>query len=169
MKLLLSSLKNCYALISKSKKQIPLYFIVTLIAVGLISFYPSAKASPEVPSIEWITNYNNLQPLSIIQTLDEGYVLAGSGWSSEAATFIKIDSSGDLQWQKNLGTIVSVVQTQDSGYIVFYHNSVTKIDANGDIQSSFSLNVTGARKALPSRDGNYFIIGNSIHFLFMWV
>jgi hypothetical protein len=58
------------------------------------------KAAPEAPSVEWSRTYNDLQALSVIQTSDDGFAIVGAGWASEAATFIKIDSSGNLEWQK---------------------------------------------------------------------
>ena len=161
MKLFMSSLKNYHLLQSISIKQVGLIITIALIASSLIIYVPMAKAAPEIPSIEWSKTFNDLQPLSVIQTLDDGYIIAGSGWSPEAATFIKIDSEGEFQWQKNQGTLISVAQTQDFGYVLFYHGSVIKIDAQGDTQHSFSLNITGGRKAILTSEGNYVIIGNS--------
>ena len=93
----MSSLKNYYILQSSSIRHIGIFVAIALIVSGLIIFTPTAMAASEVPSIEWIKTFNDLQPLSIIQTLDGGYAIIGADWTSEAPTFIKIDSSGNLQ------------------------------------------------------------------------
>ena len=71
-----------------------------------------------------------VKPPTIQQTMDEGYIVAsnwqvGSGESAESYFWVlKLDSSGDVIWQKAYGglvsfsTIGSVQQTADGGYIV---------------------------------------------------
>jgi hypothetical protein len=142
-------------------RPIRIIIAIALIASVLIVSVPSTKAAPEAPSVEWSRTYNDLQALSIIQTSDGGYAIAGAGWASEAATFIKTDSSGNLQWQKIRGNPVSVVQTEDLGYVLFYHNNVVKTNAEGDFQSSFSIGLSGVRKGILTNDGNYVLVGNS--------
>ncbi len=66
---------------------------------------------------------------SVIQTSDEGYVLAGSttsygGWGD--LWLVKTDSSGNEEWNKNFGgsgylesdSAHSVIQTSDGGYAI---------------------------------------------------
>jgi hypothetical protein len=133
---------------------------LALIALVFIFMVPFTMAASEAPSVEWSQTYNDLQVLSVIQTSDGGYAVAGTSGSSNAATFIKIDSSGDLQWQKALGDVVSVVQTEDLGFVLFYDDQIIKMNAVGDFESSFSMELTGARIGIITRDGDYVIIGN---------
>jgi hypothetical protein len=137
--------------------------IPTAVVIALILFVSalSQTSAADVPSVEWSRTYNNLEILSIIQTSDGGYAIAGASWSSDAATFIKINSSGNLQWQKTQGTIVSVVQTWDSGYALFHNNYIVKTDAEGDVQSTLSLGFDDVRRGIITRDGEYVLVGNS--------
>jgi len=162
MKFVKSSLKKYCLAQSPSILQLRIIIVVALIASVLIISIPSAKADLEAPSVEWSQTYNNLQALSVIQTADGGYAIAGSGWSSEAATFIKTDSSGNLEWQKIKGNPVSVVHAEDLGYVLFYHNNVVKTNSEGDFESSFSLSLSGVRKGILTSDGNYVLVGNSL-------
>ena len=102
-----------------SIRLIRIIIAIVFIASVLIVSVPSTKADLEAPSVEWSQTYNDLQALSVIQTSDGGYAITGAGWSSEAVTFIKTDSSGNLEWQKIKGNPVSVVQTEDLGYVLF--------------------------------------------------
>ena len=162
MKFVKSSLKNYRLAQSPSILQTRIIIVVALIASGLVISVPSAKADLEAPYVEWSQTYNDLQALSIIQTSDGGYAIAGTGWSSEAATFIKTDSSGNLEWEKIKGNPVSVVQTEDLGYVLFYHNNVVKTNSKGDFESSISFSLSGVRKGILTSDGNYVLVGNSL-------
>ena len=75
---------------------------------------------------------------SIQQTSDGGYIVAGQTYSFRASGFdawvLKLDSSGNITWQKTSGgsswdTANSVKQTSDGGYIVAgYSFSVGAVD-----------------------------------------
>src|SRR3990170_1958161 len=147
MKLAMSSLKNCCPTKFQSPRSIRIIIAVALIALVLIVSVPSTTAAPEAPSVEWSQTYSGLQVLSVIQTSDGGYAIAGAPFSvgPDAASFVKTDSSGNLQWQKAQGNPVSVVQTRDSGYVLFYYNYVVKTNAEGDFQSSFTIDLIGVR------------------------
>ena len=155
--------------------------IVTLVLIFsvLFVFIPSSMAAPDPPSIEWSKTYQGLQANAVIQTSDGGYAIAGKAWSSEAATLIKTDSSGNVQWQKAIGDVVSLAQTSDSGFVLFRENGdVVKTDAEGNVLSSFSVGVAGfqqgmfivtvlgssigVQEGIVTSDGTYIIIGNSI-------
>lgn len=79
---------------------------------------------------------------SIHQTTDNGYIVAGYANSNdgditqsfglEDIWVVKLDNSGNLQWQKNYGDgnhqrAFSIVQTTDGGYVL---TGVTRIDSN---------------------------------------
>jgi hypothetical protein len=138
---------------------------LALIALVLIFSVPSSAAAPDTPSVEWRQTYNNLQALSVIQTADGGYAIAGASGSSNSATFIKTDSSGNVQWQKAQNDIVSVVQTEDLGYALFCQNYVVKTNAYGDFESSFSIGLDGlgtVQDGIITSDGDYVLVGNSL-------
>jgi hypothetical protein len=158
----MSSLKRRCLAQTPSLRSTRIVIAIALIALVLIFTVPSTTAAPDAPSVEWSRTYDGLQVLSVIQTSDGGYALAGASLSSDAATFIKIGSSGDLQWQKAQGNPVSVVQTEDGGYVLFCYNSVVKMNATGDFESSFSIDLIGVRKGILTSDGNYVLIGNTI-------
>ncbi len=75
-------------------------------------------------TIQWSKTYGgivwwNAAALSIQQTVDGGYIVAGGAdfW------VLKLDSDGNFQWQKTYGgyssdTALSIQQTSDGGYIV---------------------------------------------------
>jgi hypothetical protein len=133
---LLSPLRTCC---TAKLRPIRTVVALALIALVLIFSVPFSAAASETTSVEWRQTYNSLQALSIIQTSDGGYAIGGASGSADAATFIKTDSSGNLRWQKAQNTIVSVVQTGDSGYALFCQNYVVKTNADGNFESSFSI------------------------------
>jgi hypothetical protein len=137
--------------------------VVALALIALVLFFsvPSSAAA-EAPSVEWRRTFNSLQALSVIQTLDGGYALAGASTSPDAATFVKTDSAGNVLWQKAQGDAVSVVQTSDLGYALFYPDQVVKTNADGDFESSFSIGSIGAREGIVTRAGDYVVVGDSI-------
>jgi hypothetical protein len=135
--------------------------VAAFIVLALVASVPSTTATPKAPSVEWSRTYNGLQVNSVIQTSDGGYAIAGTTWSS-AATLVKIDSSGNLQWQKTHGNAVSVAQTMDLGYVLFCENGyVVKTDAEGNFQSSTSVGLDGVREGILTSDGDYVLVGNS--------
>jgi hypothetical protein len=97
--------------------------------------------------------------LSIIQSSDGGYVVAGYTESFGAGGgdiyLVKLDSSGNVQWTKTIGgsdldEAYSIIQSSDGGYVVAGGTKsfgagkddiyVVKIDANGNV--CFSQNIT---------------------------
>ncbi len=135
-------------------------FIVLIIFV----FISSSTAASNPPQIEWRKTYKGVQVNSVIQTSDGGYAIAGTPWSPDGVTMIKMDSSGNEQWGKALGDAVSLVQTGDSGYVLFCKNGdVVKTDAEGNILSDFSLGSNGGTKqGIIADDETYIVVGNSI-------
>lgn len=135
----------------------------------------------------------------IQQTTDGGYIIAGHTQSNDGDVsgnhgnldtwVVKLNSSGDIQWQKCLGGssdehAFSVLQTDDGGYIVGslswsddgdvdgHHGSteytdiwVVKLNSSGDIQWQNSLGGSYTEIAYcpirQTNDGGYIIAGFS--------
>jgi len=175
-------------------KRLNLCFITAIINFAVI-FSPIHLFS-QMPFIQWQkslggTSYD--EALSIYPTADGGYIVAGASWSNDGdATgnhgdadcyVIKLDTAGNIQWQKCLGgtsndMAYSICPTADGGYIVagrsFSTNGdvignhggvdcwIVKLDAIGNIQWQKSLGGTSYDEALsiyPTADGGYVIAG----------
>lgn len=131
---------------------------------------------------------------SIINTNDGGYILAGSTSSNDGdVTFqfglgdvwiIKIDSLGNLLWQKTYGGSKSevaheIVQTSDGGYIFVGFTSsdngdvtannglndywIVKIDLNGSIewQKTFGGSSYDIAYSVIELNGNFIVVGKT--------
>ena len=144
------------------------------------------------------TNLDELATLS--QTTDGGYIVGGSSVSTDGDVtgnhgnsqdywIVKLDGSGNLQWQKSLGGTAgdylrTLNQTTDGNYIaagnsysndgdVTGHNGgalnkqdywIVKLDANGNLQWQKSLGGTAGdylETLNQTTDGNYIVAGNS--------
>jgi hypothetical protein len=76
------------------------------------------------PATEWQKSYGNYteSASNLIQTSDGGYAFMKSGWSYQMtfspATIYKIDSSGNMQWNKTIPFLYAkdIIQTSDNGY-----------------------------------------------------
>jgi hypothetical protein len=157
-------------------------FAAVLIALMLIAAVPQSHAATEAPSIEWRKNFSGVAN-SVIQTADGGYVIAGysvtnvanaalggSSYVPSNALLLKLDPSGGFQWEKLYGTevfssinIVAVAQTQDLGYLLFGEGGViAKTDADGNVQWSTALGMSGVCAGVQAIDGNYLVIGNRL-------
>ena len=135
---------------------------------------------------------------SINQTKDEGYIVAGYSNSNDGDVsghhgnsfssdywIVKLDSVGNIQWQKSLGGTnndygKSIQQTKNGGYIVAgyswsndgdvsgNHGSadywIVRLDSTGNIQWQKSLGGTSdeiAGNIQQTKDGGYIITGSS--------
>ena len=155
------SLKSYRLVYSRCTRIISALFFIILIS---LIFIASSTAAPDPPSIEWGTTYAGLQVNSVIQTSDGGYALAGATLTPGGATLIKTDSSGNIQWLKAFGDVVSFAQTPDLGYVLFCENGdVIKTDAEGNRLSAFSLGANkGVRQGIITEDETYIVVGNAI-------
>jgi hypothetical protein len=124
-------------------------------------------------------DYGNL--ISIIQTSDGGYAVAGVTYSFGAGSsdvyVVKLNGSGNIQWTRTIGggytdSGYSIIQTTDGGYAVAgYTNSfsigdydvyVVKLNSSGNIQ--WTRVIQGfyneeARSIIQTTDGGYVVAG----------
>jgi hypothetical protein len=102
---------------------------------------------------QWAKTYGGAgddEAYAIQQTSDGGYIVAGStesfGDDSGDAWIIKLDSAGDIEWQKNYGRAFAelayfIQQTNDRGYVMTgafptfgWGIWVLKIDPEGEVE-----------------------------------
>lgn len=132
------------------------------------------KLNPD-GSVAWQKNYggdDSEYGCCIHQTTDRGYIVAGRtrsfGAGHNDAWVLKLDSGGDIEWQRTYGTeewdqAKCIQQTMDDGYILLgdYRINddddiwVLKIDGEGDIEWQKSYGVEWPI-------GTYFVQGSSI-------
>jgi hypothetical protein len=132
-----------FDLITKNKLMKKLYAI--FIAISLIDMSLHAQ-----PSIEWqkcLGGSNIDYVYSIEQTSDEGYIIGGVTSSNDGDVtgnlgyqnywVVKLNSSGNLVWQKSLGglnieSITSIEQTSDGAYIILGNTLSNDGDVSGN-------------------------------------
>ncbi len=152
-------------------------------------------------NIIWENSYGGSEydvPYSITETSDNGYIIAGKSTSNDGDVtghhgstslydywIVKIDSLGNILWQKSLGGTKediahSIIQTADGGSIIAglsysEDNDVTgqhgwgdcwivKLDFSGNIQWQKTMgggDIDNANSIIKTFDGGYIIAGNS--------
>jgi len=132
------------------------------------------------PGAHWDMAY------SIQQTSDGGYIVAGETASFGAGDYdlwvLKLDSNGNVQWQKTYGgpywdIAYSIQQTADGGYIVAGWTAsfgaglsdlwVLKLDPNGDVQWQKTYGGPDwdfAYSIQQTTDGGYIVAGLTYSF-----
>lgn len=138
--------------------------------------------------VEWQMAYGGIENdrvSSLQQTNDGGYILScdtQSFGSSEDIWILKLDSMGNIEWQRNYGGIYeerasSVHQTNDGGYI-FAGNTqsfgagggdiwIIKLSALGNIEWQQACGGTGEDRACSiqqTADGGYVVGGTTSSF-----
>ncbi len=144
-------------------------------------------------NLEWdkaIGGTNDEYALSILQTSDGGYLVAGSttsfglGWAD--IYLVKLDANGNVQWTKTIGGIdddvaFDIIQTSDGGYAIVgftlsFCNAgcpatgdayIVKLDANGNLQ--WTKVIGGADDEVASaiaqtNDNGYIVVGRTRSF-----
>jgi len=141
-------------------------------------------------NLQWtktIGGKNDDAGLSLIQTSDGGYTIAGTTTSfgaGEADVYVvKLDATGNLQWTRTIGGPASeigysLIQTSDGGYAIAGSTYsfcagdndvyVIKLNANGNLQWT---KTTGAKNKhfnkpslIQASDGGYAITGTTQSF-----
>ncbi len=154
--------------LARSSSMLLMRCLVALALVTLVFSVSCSAAASEAPSAEWSRIYNDIHALSVIQTSDGGYVIAGTHDGLEAV-LIKTDIVGELQWRKSYSydvfggynNIVSVSQTTDIGYVLFGEGGhIVKTDAEGNVQWSRNLGFKGVCCGIDTVYGRYVLVGN---------
>ncbi len=139
--------------------------------------------------ITWQKTYggsDNDYATAIQQTVDGGYIVAGTTSSFGAGEsdpwLLKLDSNGDITWQKTYGGTrfdyaTAVQQTVDGGYIVAGNTSsfgageidlwLLKLDGSGEIIWQKAYGGSGfdwAFSMQQTTDGGYIIVGDTFSF-----
>jgi len=120
----------------------------------LVIYFLSATffCSAQAPTIQWSKCYGGTdddEAYSVLQVSDGGYVVAGLSYSNDSDVtgnnsitglediwLIKLDSLGNIEWQKCLGGFsgegaMSIKQTTDSGFIIVGYTSSNDGDVTG--------------------------------------
>ena len=133
------------------------FLCALLIALMVLGGLPLASAPVSAPAIEWQREYEEIgnngveSVCNLIQTSDGGYAFLSRAWGYQftfkPSTFFKVDSSGDMQWNKTIRFLsaLTLIQTKDEGYEIAgqwstygttYEHTPTliKTDSQGNIQ-----------------------------------
>jgi hypothetical protein len=156
--------------------------IFTLLAI--LAFALSASAQPPSPDTLWTKTYGGHASdagNSVQQTMDGGYIIAGStesyGAGSHDVYLIKTDEQGNRQWYRTFGGTVddkgwSVQQTTDGGFIIVGYTEsygagsfdvyLIKTDGQGNQQWYRTFGGTGTDRGYSvqqTADGGFIIVG----------
>ena len=108
--------------------------------------------------------YKNSDVYSIRQTLDNGYILAGSGSGVWSVWIMKTDPNGNEQWSKTYEGIdyELLQQTADGNYILYTRKLIIKIDTEGNEQCVKTFEKSGASTFHQTTDGGIIFAGNNV-------
>jgi hypothetical protein len=162
--------------------------ILALLSVSLVAIFTEYAYAVTFAKTYGGTDWD--KALSVQQTSDGGYIVAGETYSFGAGEgdifLIKTDANGNIQWAKTYGGTNSdyahsVQQTSDGGYIVAgwtasfgaggYDFFLIKTDANGDIIWAKTYGGTyydRASSVQQTSDGGYIVAGWTTSFSAGW-
>ena len=141
-------------------------FILVLLGTGAQAQY--------FPDTAWTRCYGGSEPesvLSIQQTLDHGFIVLGTSWSSDGDLLgtvnnvklwiFKIDSVGNIEWQtfgSNINSLSgkNIRQTSDGGYIIGGER-FTKLKPDGTVDWQINIRST---LVCQTADGGYALMDN---------
>jgi hypothetical protein len=165
---------------------------VPIAALFLVFILTGPVLAADAPGIEWqkvLGGSANEFPYSVNQTADGGYILVGTtlsvssgsgGYSHENQDVLvmKLDSAGNLQWQKVFGEYAedggsSIQQTTDGGYILVGYTGassnrnvwVLKLDSAGNLQWQKVLGgyaEDSGSDIEQTADGGYILVGSTL-------
>ena len=145
------------------KKSIFLFFL-SLVLIFLIF---SIKIGLGQNSTQWDITYQiHGSGRCVIETKDGGYAIAGN--DDNQFLLIKLDSLGNIQWQKTYGegTAYSLVETNDNGYALAGTGidfNFIKTDSQGNLEWIKHYNQSGtpfhAQSVIQTSDGGFALAG----------
>jgi len=158
--------------------------VIALIVIVRCSLSSTELAFADGPPVQWQKTFGGSvrdYGLSVQQTSDGGYIIAGSTYSFGSGKsdvyLIKTDPNGSSQWQKTFGGSksdygYSVQQTSDGGYIIAGYTYsfgagnadvyLIKTEPNGSSQWQKTFEGSGCEYAYSVQqtlDGGYIIAG----------
>jgi hypothetical protein len=161
---------------------ISVFLVVSLVLLG-ISNVGASSSSP----VTWVELYGGAlddKAAAIVQTGDGGYAIAGTTYSFGVGSadfwLIKLDASGNVEWNQTYGGLksdvaVAMVQTSDGGYALAgetYSSGagesdfwLVKVDSSGKLQWNKTYGEQTTDKAtsvIQTSDGGYALVGYSI-------
>jgi len=171
---------------------------ITILFALILFIGVNNKSHAQAPAIEWQKCLGGTDvdyAKSIQQTSDGGFIVAGYTESNDGdvsgnhglgeAWVVKLNSSGDIEWQKCLGGTdydwaYSIQQTSDGGFIVagytnsndgdvsgnhgYYDAWVVKLNSSGDIEWQKCLGGTNSDLAFyikQTSDGGFILAGKT--------
>lgn len=174
------------------KKQVLSLFFIAVMVCGLASagnahcasdtssVSSASNVSSTVWSIAWNRTYTAsdlLEVDSVIQTVDGGFLLGGTASTSHGAPteieLVKVDSSGNLQWNKTYDAVGNpyskwLIQTSDGAYALAGEYAggfwLAKIDDAGNMQWNQTYSGAGlswATSLTETSDGGYALTGQT--------
>jgi parallel beta-helix repeat protein len=118
------------------------------------------------PAVEWQKTFPDAGDTAncIIQTGDGGYAVVGEGNSKSGnprGFLFKLDSSGNMQWNKSYstGNLLAVVQTRDGGYALDGVSVLIKTDSKGNVQWNKTFSDEYVASMVQTSDGGYALAG----------
>mgnify|MGYP005844830735 CR=1 FL=1 len=145
--------------------------IILAIMLMLSAINVSIATSKATPQLQWSKTYGPYIGKFVVQTNDEGYIIAGQnatygirGYNNYEPSIIKTNSLGQLKWRTVIpseGYAASIAQTKDLGYIIGCnpHGLLVKLDSEGRMQWNKSFGLTSCY-VIESSDGGYIIAGS---------
>lgn len=112
----------------------------------------------------------------IIQTDDEGYILAGGRsqplcnsrtHTPAIPTLIRLSENGSVLWEKDYSTdtkegVTTVFQTHNSGFDAITRSGrLMKINGNGDVVHNHRINIGEIENVVKTDNESYLILGHS--------
>ena len=149
------------------------YIFIAILLIVILPVYAMSDAS------QWAKAIQAVSLVSVEQTLDGGYVAAGSkkyNVSSSKALLVRFDSSGNIQWAKtyqlsNNDSASMVLAMADGGFVFTGSTSsnggeafLIKVDSAGNILRQKVYRSPSkweeASVILRASDGGFFLLGN---------
>jgi hypothetical protein len=100
-------------------------------------------------SLQWEKTVEDLEAITIIETNDGGYEIAGK-WRRYTPTLVKMDAGGNVQWVANFSSVPDLgvastrsIQTSDGGFVYWTDGNITKTDSDNNTQWVKTLYYTG--------------------------